>query len=612
MNLLLLVVAACKKDPEGPGPDAPDEGTGILGDGWANPFPSAELLTDGHVALRDLPEVGATPLPVDRLAWRDGFSPSQVSVLRLDGVDDSAFPDGSDPVGEGSVHLVDLTAGREVRCMAELDAYPDAALRATIVRPLEALPLGHDIAVVLTTAAAPRPERFDLLVSDTPPASLADVAPAYRALLDDLTPYVPPDEVAVAWQFPVGDGTKPLRSAIAQVGPSGAHTFDRIRELDLGDTVVPGAWRVAEGSFRVTDFTGADNLLTLGADGSVTPEGETDVWLYVHVPEVVKDAPAGSVPVMVFGHGIFGDPSLYLDDPTDPSGLIALADRLGVIVVGTIWRGLSSPDRPVPVTVAADFGQFPELTDLLVQGQANTYSLVESVHDGELMDDPVFLGASGQSLPDRDRVVYYGISLGGIEGMVLWAQDPRLDQAVFHVGGAMWSTLLERSSNWTAFELLLVPSIQDAADRQVLYATSQLWWDPVDPMSWTTELAAGRPFVLQESKGDEQVTNLGTEALARSVGLPVLQPSGAVPPGLDVADADLPAGRSALVMFDPQVGVPPPTNRPAEVTHAHEIPRLWFGAAEQTAVHLDRPTSGEIRHFCGAELCSADNPGAPE
>lgn len=606
--MIALALLGCHGDGKdgGPGPAVPDVGTGLLGDGWANPFPSSHLVTDGGLDLRDLPAVPGTPLPVDRLAWRSGFSPSQVSVLRLDGVDDAAFPDGTGAPGEGSVHLVDLTAGREVRCKAELDAYPDAPSRSTIVRPLDALPLGHEVAVVVTTAAVPRPERFDLLLSDTPPASLADVAPAYRDLVEALAPFVPEDEIAVAWEFPVGDGTAPLRSAAAQVSASTRHAFTRVREAELGDIVVPGAWRVAEGTFEATDFTGDDDLLSLGPDGSVAPEGSTDAYLYVHVPESVKDAPANSVPVLVFGHGIFGDPAHYLDDPEDPSHVVELADRLGVIVVGTMWRGLCAPDRIVPINVATDFGRFPELADLMVQGQANTLTLVESLHGGELVDDPVFRGAAGQPLVDPDHVLYYGISLGGIEGMVLWGQSPRIDRAVFHVGGAMWSTLLERSSNWTAFELLLTPSITDAADRQVLYAISQLWWDPVDPMSWTGELAAGPPFVLQESIGDEQVANLGTEALARAAGLPLLGPSVNSPPDLAVVGADLADGSRALVQFDPQVGLPPDVNRPAAVTHAHELPRTWPGTLEQTAVHLE---SGAIRHYCGAAACAADNPG---
>ena len=122
-------------------PPVPDVGTGPIGTGWANPYPNAALVDDGgHLALRDLPEGGATPLPLDRVAWRTGFSPAQVSVLRLDGIVDDGFPK-QNPItpGEGTVRMVDLTDGRYVPCFAELDAYPNADERAMLVRPLEAL-----------------------------------------------------------------------------------------------------------------------------------------------------------------------------------------------------------------------------------------------------------------------------------------------------------------------------------------------------------------------------------------------------------------------------------------------------------------------------------------
>ncbi|MEQ1567517.1 MAG: hypothetical protein ABMA64_17885 [Myxococcota bacterium] len=611
--MILAAILACTGDPPvQPPPHVEDVGTGPLGDGWANPFPNAQLVdASGHLDLRDLPSGGATPLPVERLAWRTGFSPAQVSVLRLDGIDPSGFP-AQDPItpGEGTVRMIDLTDQRYVACFAELDAYPDADQRALLVRPLEALRVGHDIAVVVLDDAVPRPARFDALISDHPPASLEQVAPDYRALMAALAAFgVPTDDVAVAWQFPVGDGTAPLRSALEQRAVPGGHTFTAVRELDAGHEVPPLTWRAAEGTFRVQQLIGPDGRLALGADGSVSVLGETDAVLYVHVPTSVRDRPAGSVPVMVFGHGLFGEPGLYLDDPDDPSKVLQLAEDGGYIVIATLWRGLSRPDLGVPVAVATDFGQFDTLTDLLVQSQLNTRTLAEYARFGALLDDPVFTGASGQPLPDRDHLLYYGISLGGIEGAVLLANDPPIDAAVLHVGGSAWSTMLERSSNWSGFELVISGTIPSASDRQVLYGLSQLWWDPVDPMAWTEALGS-RSLLLQESRGDDQVPNLTTEAFARSIGLPVLTPTDRVPYGLTPVDGPLPPGSRALVRFDPQLPLPTLENRPAEVTHAHETPRQWPGQRRQVIDHLDLDALGQVVHHCGEAVCSTENPGA--
>jgi hypothetical protein len=282
-----------------------------------------------------------------------------------------------------------------------------------------------------------------------------------------------------------------------------------------------------------------------------------------------------------------------------------LAEELGAIVVGTNWRGLTREDIDIPIALGQDFGRLPELTDRLIQAQVDFATLADALATGDLLSDPIFQGRSGQLLPDPSRISYLGISLGAIEGAVLLAQDPPIDHAVLHVGGAQWSTLLERSSNWAPFELFVANTIPDAGDRQVLYALSQLWWDAVDPTSWIDELQ-DRPLLLQESIHDEQVANVTTDTLARALALPILDPAVTVPPGLSTAGAPL---SSALVQLDPEEEAPPPINRPAPVTGAHETPRTWEGTRLQILDHL---RDGAIRHHCGDAPCSASNPGGAE
>ena len=96
---------------------------------------------------------------------------------------------------------------------------------------------------------------------------------------------------------------------------------------------------------------------------------------------------------------------------------------------------------------------------------------------------------------------YVGVSLGSIEGAVVQAVDP-FHAALLHVGGSTWSTMLERSSNWPVFEDLLVAGVPSARDRQLGYALSQLYWDPVDPANYVAELRQ-RSVLWQESIGDD-------------------------------------------------------------------------------------------------------------
>jgi hypothetical protein len=602
-----LAVLGCKPEPADP---VVDDGVGIVGDGLANPFPSMLLMDQGRVAIpaESLPAGGETPIPVDRVAWRSGFSQGQTSVLRLGGLDPSSLPDWRSPTpGAGGVVLADLTDNVWLPVFAELDAWPDAVDPALLIRPLQAVPSGHHVAVAVTTAVVARPARFEALLEGDPPASIAGIAAGTRAVVNQLEALgLARADIALAWDYPVDAGTTPLATAIAAHALPGTWTLDRIRNADDGDIVAgPLTWRAAEGTFTVTDFLVDDQLLDL-VDGTAQPTGTAEAALYVHIPTSVKDAPAGTVPILVFGHGIFAEPDNYLDEADDPSGVLALADAGGFLVVAGTWRGLTTADLVGTIAAASDFGKLPVVSDRLVQGQVNVRTLMELVADGALLEDPALLGASGQVLGDPSRIYYYGISLGAIQGMVMLAQDPPIESAVTHVGGGVWSTMLERSSNWPIFESPLTSAVPDPGDRQALYAFSQLFWDAADPIAWTTELAS-TPFLLQESIGDEQVPNLSTEVVARSVGLPLLQPSVNAPFGVDPVTGPLPPDSRALVQFDPELPIPPDGNRPPEESGAHGAPRLWPGTEHQTLDYLLQDRI--VVHHCGDDPCSASNQG---
>ena len=580
----------------------PTDGTrGLLGDGVANPFPSALLVdADGHLALdpATLPSGGETPLPVDRLTWRTGFSSSQTAVIRAPGLRAEGLPDPDDAPGCCAVRMADLTDGRWLSCMAELDAHPEAVDPVLIVRPMEVLPDGHRIAVTISTDVLDRPAPFDGLLQGAPPADLVAHQGTHDAMMQSLEGLgIDPATLALAWDFPVDRGIEPVPSALEQLSVSGQYVL----AVDTAPTL-PLTWRTAVGTYEVTDFLVDDLALVLDEQGGVVPQGTTDAVLWVHVPSSVADAPAGSVPVLVFGHGIFASPEDYLGKADDPSSVLALADELGVIAVGTTWRGLTTSDLTGATQVAADFGRFHELTDRLVQAQVNVRTLAEAVRMGAIVDHPDLLGASGQSLADTSTVLYYGISLGGIAGSVMWANDPPIDRVALHVGGSMWSTMLERSSNFPLFELALTLAVPEPSDRQVLYSFSQLFWDPVDPMSWAPELAE-RDLLLSVAIHDEQVPNMTSEALARSIGLPLLAPASTSPFGLSVADGPLPR---AMVQLDPERVAPPAENRPADVTDAHTTPRGWVGHRQQVIRYLE---TGEVVHFCGDTPCTPSNPG---
>ncbi len=638
--ICLLPILACSPDPG----DTDDGRTLFLIDeSPLLPFPSMQLTeadatsaTGYRLAVPEdlLPySEGGNPIPVERLNRLDGFSVAATAVVHFDGVsiDGSNLPHWTDVSAslepDCPVQLYDLDSGERLPLFAELDAHPEAVpgeSQALLVRPLQALAFGTRHAVVLTSdlvqpdgSPVPSPGGFAGLRDDQPHPSLAGEQERFEAIFDMLEDEgIERGELTLAWDFVTGSEAVThahldhvLEAALADMPREQEHqpsyTVENFWSPDEGDVLNERAWRVADGDFELEGFLTEEGDFEIGDDDLPISQGDDEVYWMVFVPQSLADAPAGSAPVVVFGHGILASPKMYLFYEDDPMAVQALADRLGAIFIGTEWRGLTTRDLGDAAAVASDFGTFHHLTDKMIQGLANASVLPRLVRTG-FADAEVLQASDGSgSLVDPERVYYHGISLGGINGANLMAHTEDIDHAVLHVGGAVWSTMLERSSNWTAFETMMEFGVEDPLDRQVLYAVSQLMWDPVDPITHTAGLK-GRSLLWQESMGDEQVPNLCTHALVRSVGVPLLAP--AIEPVLGLEEQEGPLGpdAAALVQFDPELGRPHDTNRPSEETGAHYFPRHCEPVHQQIETFLTEGSEGTIEHTCGDEACVLD------
>ena len=576
-------------------------------------FPSRELVDqDGSLRLSafDWPmAVGGTPIPVDRLSARTGFSPVQTAVVDLGlALDPASLPSQDEPFASDGVQVWDLTDEVRLPAFVELDAWPDNdEAPVLLVRPLVPYSPGHDVGVVLTSAlrlqdgsALAPVDWWQDALDGRPHPDIAEQQPVYEGL-DAFFAGAGVEGVVLAFDFPVDDPSGPLEAMLGEVETPSAWTWTRVRDADEGDALPPGIWRALEGTFTGQTWLVDDAAFGLDADGLPALQGSDEIAVWAYLPDSLREAEPGAAPVWLFGHGIFADPDLYFDSDDDKNGVIDLANRAGAVVLASEWRGLTTRDRLVAVEVGNDFGRFPELSDKLLQGVVNNAALVRLIQEGDILDDPLLGG-----LGDPSLLRYYGISLGGIEGATLVANTPSLEAAVFHVGGASWSTMLERSSNWSVFEILMEDAVPSPRDWQLLYAFSQLFWDPADPATYAAALQ-DRTVLWQESVMDEQVANMTTELLARGAGATVLEPADLVPLGLDSAPA--PLGPPALARFDPETPTVHEENRPAETTGAHDAPRRWEGAKAQTLRFLDPVDPGVVEHFCGDAVCSASNTG---
>lgn len=633
-----LLLSACPVPPVAEHPCDIDGEPGLIDGRTVHPFPSSHLLapadsaTGCHMSVdsSELPIGEGDPLPVNRVAHLDGFSPIGTIWLQPGAaVDGSALPGPYDlarsVAADAPIKLWDLETGDRLPYFAEVDAFPDQADedRSLLIRPVAHMGWGRWIGVsisglpTLDGGTWEAPEAFAALRDGRSDGS-DELVGHYERILQRLAE-LGEDRPALtlAWDFrtatkapttaPLDTVLEAMRLALP-LDPTHqpAVTIDEVREA--GGALPPASarlWREIRGSVTLPHFlwdpdAGDDHdagWFEPGEGGRPIPNGAGQAYFVLVVPESLRGRPAGSAPWLVFGHGIFSSPANYVADPQDPSAVVELLNRLGAIGIGTEWRGLTTRDAPDAVRVATNIGRFPLLTDKLSQGVANQAAMARLARTAFVGQD--FLQAEdGGSLVDPERVLYHGISLGGIEGATLFANSEVLDAAALHVPGSTWATMLERSWHWGTFEEFVQDAMPDPAERQLTYAWSQLLWDPVDPMEHH-EALMGRSVLWQVSQGDEQVPDFTAAALARSVGATLMVPSPWEPWGLATAEAPLGPGQPTLTVFDGGFPDPSPDNRPAEESGAHDGIRRTPQVVDQLEAFFEPGAEGTVINPCG-------------
>jgi hypothetical protein len=316
----------------------------------------------------------------------------------------------------------------------------------------------------------------------------------------------------------------------------------------MSDPVDNDLQRELLGTFQAPSFlASADATAVLQYDSAGKPllRGPQDFPLVVHVPKCALTATA-PLPIMVFGHGLFGDAQGEMNSGYEK----ALINNLCMIQVGTNWIGLSSDDIPnIAGSVIADFSHFDLPTDRLQQAQIN-FLILAHLAIKKLKDDPNLVFA-GKPATDGSQIYYYGISQGGIEGGTFMGLSTEVLRGALNVPGGEYSLMLTRSADFNSLKKLLNITYPAQRDQEVLMALSQSYWDWSDPITFAPySLRAplngpdGKPLptrhiLMQEGIHDAQVPNLATRVVVRTLGLPALDAPVEMVYGVDVKAAPL-------------------------------------------------------------------------
>jgi hypothetical protein len=274
-------------------------------------------------------------------------------------------------------------------------------------------------------------------------------------------------------------------------------------------------------------------------DGTVdfNPSFTTDVPFRCLIPASAEDGgTANPGRAGIFGHGLLGSYAQI-------SFMAELANRNDQIWCGTNWYGFAQPDIATGVLPAMlDLTNFSKVVDRMQQGFVNFMMLGRAaINPDGLATKPEFQ-VGGDSVidvsgGDDTRLLYMGISQGGIMGGALTALEPDVDNSVLSVPGMNYSTLLRRSVDFDQYASLptfgLWANYPDQSVRPLGLGMIQLLWDRGEADGYAANLVAGHELsdtpphkvLLQLAVGDHQVSNVAAEVEARTIGATLYSPA---------------------------------------------------------------------------------------
>ncbi len=526
------------------------------------PWPSAVSLTAGHkVDLTYLPGAG-TPTIVGQYVTQfhdrlDGFSTVGAAYFRLGGaVDPASLPADAEASrrGDSPVQLVDVDP-----------ASPDRGHRVPVQWYFRAEPTrwwhSNTLAVAPATGFPLRPHNRYALVVTT---DLRRVGGARFTRDRDLEAVLAP---AAAGEDPAVTSARaafgPALDALADVGVGRERvlTFTAFTTLDPAaeffraadwlrrDGPAPAvvdmsAARFSSTFYVVTGHYGPNPVFQAGAPPYGAPGSGRLVPDATGTPQVQRTEnirfaltiPGGPMPergwpLAIYAHGTGGDYETFINDRT----AAAAADE-GVAMLGfdQVFHGERATAGTSPETAFFNFLN-PEA------GRTNNIqAALDLVQCGRLvrgLEVPVqrTTGERVTARFDAERLMFFGHSQGGLNGPLWLAAEDGAHAAVLSgAGGAFNVSLLLKTSpvNIPA----LVTSVLSLAPQELVplhpaITLLQLMVDPSDPVNY------GRYIVHEPRQGmhakhvfqtqgfvDTYAPPEGIAALARSIGLPLVEP----------------------------------------------------------------------------------------
>ena len=176
---------------------------------------------------------------------------------------------------------------------------------------------------------------------------------------------------------------------------------------------------------------------------------------------------------------------------------------------------------------------------------------------------PAFqFGSPPVGVIDTNEVTYSGGSQGGIFGTAIMSFAEVFTRGFLAVPGANYSTLLHRSIDFNPFLAIARGAYPDRLDEQLTLGLVQQLWDRAEPQGYMNHLVSGdlsdppvpHKVLVHMATYDCEVSNVATEIMVRSLGIPQVTPVHRT--FFQIPERAAPFDDSAFVEVDPQLGFP--------------------------------------------------------
>lgn len=335
------------------------------------------------------------------------------------------------------------------------------------------------------------------------------------------------DDLQIAWDFTTTSKENNTRAMVHMRDDAFAKYPDGVPyTIEVIDSPMEGMACRLEITFDMPLYmTGGEtgSLFNLGSDGLPEQNGTYPYAAAMFVPLAAQDNPA---PLVVVGHGQLGAKEQVF-------GYREIWAQSNLIGFGLDHIGFASDDVPtlIPAIIGGDLSKFRAIPERMQQGLLNFLVAMRTMsREAEGGPNTTFNQAlandCGGAQADGTRRYYFGGSQGGILGASIMALGLDIARGLLAVPGQSYNLLLNRSVNFDEYAGLLYGNYDwNALDMQMNLALIQGLWDRAEPTGYSkyirTNLLPNTPpheVLIQVSKSDHQVTNLGAHIMARTIG----------------------------------------------------------------------------------------------